>query len=421
MASVWLWLVVEPSLRRSSTTSLSRVYHQWFIVCLVSCLPSAGGNVPEAGYDGAMTKFEGWVQGSSASSLAAADPWAFHDLFGVFVGFHVEEGWAHSSASPSLAAEVPCAYLVVSEELRRVVVRTTYRPCSLATSRAVVLCSLAVFSLFFLPRLVAWLSGVAPSVSLPCLGFDRWWKHPLVFQLFEFAAMPFSSILKTKAFAGMRKGKMLWKGWTDFCPGFLAYCFRPQVVTAGCAAAALVFLSGYSHFLSSMSAAAFLACALNIFVALVFSPCSTVEGVIHGTEAAGVPVLGEDVLCVLDSTAAASDGDFALEERHSVSEDDEKVERCELNCSAAAALEFDSGLVDLESVLESDGEVGHNTASRYRGSGVRTGGRPWRCSAARRPVEVTALAAAAFSSCISGHCERSWPNVNRARGPPDKM
>ena len=136
--------------------------------------------------------------------------------------------------------------------------------------------------------------------------------------------MPFSSFLMTKAVAGKRKGKMLVKGWTDFCPGFLAYCFRPQVVTAGCAAAALVFLSGYSHFLSSMLAAAFLACALNIRVALVFSP--SVEGVIHGIEAAGVPVLGEDVLFVLDSTAAAASvGDFALEERHSVLEDEERV------------------------------------------------------------------------------------------------
>ena len=140
--------------------------------------------------------------------------------------------------------------------------------------------------------------------------------------------MPFSSFLKTKAFAGERKGKMLGKGWTDFCPRFLAYCFRPQVVTAGFAAAAIVFLSGYSHFLSSMSAAAFLACALNICVALVFSPCSTVDSVIHGIEAAGVPVLGKGVLFVLDSTAAAASvGDFALEERHFVLEDEEKVER----------------------------------------------------------------------------------------------
>ena len=69
-----------------------------------------------------MTKLEGWVQGSSALSLAAEDPCAFHDLFGVFVEFHFEEGWAYRSASPSLAAEVSCAYPVVSEELRRVVV-----------------------------------------------------------------------------------------------------------------------------------------------------------------------------------------------------------------------------------------------------------------------------------------------------------
>ena len=211
------------------------------------------------------------------------------------------------------------------------------------------------FQLVLIAAFGCWMFGVAPSVSLPCLGSDRWWKHPLVFQLFEFAAMPFSSFLKTEAFAGKRKGKMLGKGSTDFCPGFLAYCFRPQVVTAGCTAAALVFLSGYSHFFSSTSAAAFLACALNICVALVFSPYSTVEGVVHGIEAAGVPVLGEDVLFVLDSTAAAASvGDIALEERHSVSEDEEKVERG-LNCSAAAVFEFDFGLVDLESVLESDG------------------------------------------------------------------
>ena len=35
-----------------------------------------------------------------------------------------------------------------------------------------------------------------------------------------------------------------------------------------------------------------------------------------------------------------------------------------LNCSAAAALEFNFGLVDLDSVLESDAEIRHNTASR---------------------------------------------------------
>ena len=134
------------------------------------------------------------------------------------------------------------------------------------------------FQLVLLAAFGCWIFGVAPSVSLPCLGSDRWWKHPLVSQLLEFAAMPFSSFLKTEAFAGKRKGKMLEKGWTDFYRGFLAYCFRFQVVTVGCAAAALVFLSGYSHFLSSMSAAAFLACALNICVAFVFSPYSTAMG-----------------------------------------------------------------------------------------------------------------------------------------------
>ena len=193
----------------------------------------------------------------------------------------------------------------------------TSGPCSLATSRAVVLCSSVVFSLFILPRLVAGCLG------LPLLFHCLAWALTAggnTSQL-EFAAMPFSSFLMTKAFAGKRKGKMLGKGWTDFCPRFLAYCFRPQVVTAGCAAAAIVFLSGYSHFLSSMSAAALLACALNICVALVFSPCSTVDGVFHGIEAAGVPVLGKGVLFVLDSTAAAASvGDFALEERHSVLE-----------------------------------------------------------------------------------------------------
>ena len=133
----------------------------------------------------------------------------------------------------------------------------------------------------------------------------------------------------------------------------------------------------------------------------MFSPCSTVDGVFHGIEAAGVPVLGKGVLFVLDSTAAAASvGDFALEERHFVLEDEEKVER-ELNCSAAAALEFDFGLVDLDSVLESDGEVWAQHRQQpdrgYRGSGDRTGGRPWRCSAAR-------------ISCISGHWESSWPS-----------
>ena len=255
----------------------------WFIVCLVSSLASAGpcpGDVTEACYDGAKTKFEGWVQGSSASSLAAEDPWAFHVLFGVFVEFYFEEGWACSSAALSLVAEVPCAYPVVSEELlesgcveyvRAMLVGHVTGGCFVFPGR---------FQLVLLAAFGCWMFGVAPSVSLPCLGSDRWWKHALVFQLFEFAVMPFSSFLKTKAFAGKRKGKMLGKGWTDFCPGFLAYCFRPHVVTAGCAAAALVFLSGYSHFLSSMSAAAFLDCALNICVAFVFSLCSTVEGVV---------------------------------------------------------------------------------------------------------------------------------------------
>ena len=348
-----------------------------------------------------MTKFEGWVRGSSASSLAAEDPCAFHVLFGDSVEFNFEEGWVCSSVAPSLATEVPCAFPVVSEELTEkgwveyvwaMLFGHVTGGCFVFLCR----CQLVHLAAFG-----CWMFGVAPSVSLPCLGSDRWWKHPLVFQLFEFAAMPFSSFFMTKAFAGKRKGKMLGKGWTDFCPRFLACCFRPQVVTAGCAAAAIVFLSGYSHFLSSMSAAAFLACALIIYVALVFSPCSTVDGVFHGIEAAGVPVLGKRVLFVLDSTAAAASvGDFALEERHFVLEDEEKVER-ELSCSAAAALEFDFGLVDLDSVLESDGEVGHNTRQQpdrgYRGSGDRTGGRPWRCSAAR-------------ISCISGHWESSWPS-----------
>ena len=92
----------------------------WFIVCLVSSLPSAGpcsGDVTVACYDGAMTKFESWVQGSSASSLAAEDPCAFHVLFGDSVEFNFEEGWACSSAAPSLATEVPFAYPVVSKEL----------------------------------------------------------------------------------------------------------------------------------------------------------------------------------------------------------------------------------------------------------------------------------------------------------------
>ena len=37
---------------------------------------------------------------------------------------------------------------------------------------------------------------------------------------------------------------------------------------------------------------------------------------------------------------------------------DEKVEHCELNCSAAAALKFDCVLEDSKSVIESDGKVG---------------------------------------------------------------
>ena len=79
---------------------------------------------------------------------------------------------------------------------------------------------------------------------------------------------------------------------------------------------------------------------------------------------------------MLDSTAAAaSDGDFALEERHSLLEDEVNVERG-LNCSAAAACEFVFGLDDLEFVPGSDRDVGHNTASSLtEGFGDQASGR----------------------------------------------
>ena len=49
---------------------------------------------------------------------------------------------------------------------------------------------------------------------------------------------------------------------------------------------------------------------------------------------------------------------------------------CELGCSAAAALECDFSLVNPESVLGSDGEVGHNTASSLTaGIGDQASGR----------------------------------------------
>ena len=71
-------------------------------------------------------------------------------------------------------------------------------------------------------------------------------------------------------------------------------------------------------------------------------------------------------------------------ERHSVLGADEKVEHSQLNCSAAAALKFDCVLEDAKSVIEPDGEAPHRQLPdrEYRGSGVRTGGRPWRCVAA---------------------------------------
>ena len=169
-----------------------------------------------------MTKFEGWVQGCSASSLAVEDPCPFHVLFGDSVEFNFEEGWACSSVAPSLATEVPCAYPVVSEELTEngwveyvwaMLVGHVTGGCFVFLFR---------FQLVHLAAFGCWMFGVAPSVSLPCLGSDRWWKHPLVFQLFEFAAMPFSSFLLTK-------GKMLGKGWT----GLLSKVFGLLLQSSG--------------------------------------------------------------------------------------------------------------------------------------------------------------------------------------------
>ena len=49
----------------------------WFIVCFVSSHPSAGpclGDVSEACYDGAMSKFDGWVHGNSAFVAGCGGP-----------------------------------------------------------------------------------------------------------------------------------------------------------------------------------------------------------------------------------------------------------------------------------------------------------------------------------------------------------
>ena len=117
-----------------------------------------------------------------------------------------------------------------------------------------------------------------PSVSLPGLGFDRWWKRPLVFQSFKLAA-------KIEAFAGKRKGKMLGKGLSYFGPWVWAHFFVPQVAAAGCAAAAVVVLDWYFQGISSLSAAAFLARALISFFAMLFFDVSGTEVVpsfLHG-------------------------------------------------------------------------------------------------------------------------------------------
>ena len=116
------------------------------------------------------------------------------------------------------------------------------------------------FVLTLLAAIRCWMVGATPSVSLPGLGFDRWWKHPLVFQSFKLAA-------KIKAFAGKRKGKMLGKGLSYFGPWVCAHFFVPQVAAAGCAAAAVVVVVWYFQGISSLSAAAFLACALISYFA----------------------------------------------------------------------------------------------------------------------------------------------------------
>ena len=90
---------------------------------------------------------------------------------------------------------------------------------------------------------------------------------------------------KIKAFAGKRKGKMLGKGLSCFGPWVWAHFVVPQVVAAGCAAAAVVVMDWYFQGISSLSAAAILARALISFFAMLCFDVSGTEVVpsfLHG-------------------------------------------------------------------------------------------------------------------------------------------
>ena len=127
-----------------------------------------------------------------------------------------------------------------------------------------------------------------------------------------------------------------------------AFCgadwFFPRVFAAACAAASRALLFLLMVFVKWWDPLFLVSC-------MVLLGLFTLSSVLY-------LIKESNELFVLDSTAAAaSDGDFALEERHSLLEEEMKVERG-LNCSGAVACEFVFDLVGLEFVPESDREVG---------------------------------------------------------------
>ena len=254
LGSTWQWFFLSSFVglfERGAVSScrsiffVSRFPLMWLLVRVASPFPSVGGEM-EYEYDDGMTKF---------------------DFFsGMFLQLGFEEGF---SAYPVSADGLP----VFSESHDEVDTFDGVREGSFP-----VLMGVGSFVLTLLAAIQCWLVGATPSVSLPGLDFDRWWKHPLVFQSFMLAA-------QIKAFAGKRKGKMLGKGLSYFGPWVWTHFVVPQVVAAGCAAAAVVVMDWYFQDISSLSAAAILARALISFFAMLsfdVSGTEVVSSFLHG-------------------------------------------------------------------------------------------------------------------------------------------